>query len=160
MLKYYKELVYFVQKMVGDRELAMDITQETYAKTIEKSKDVIIENERAFLYKVARNIVIDATRREKNRTFIAYEEEHHCCNAHEQPDAIVFESLKDAMLVEALGALPRHLKHVFVLHVIEGYSKKEIASMLNLNLNSVQKYIISATAKLTEYIQHKEWNDA
>jgi len=160
MLKYYKELVYFVQKMVGDRELAMDITQETYAKTIEKSKEMPIENERAFLYKVARNIVIDASRREKNRNIIAYEEEHHCCDVHEQPDAIAFESSKDAMLVEALGALPKHLKHVFVLHVMEGYSKKEIASMMNLNLNSVQKYVVQATTKLTEYIQNKAWNEA
>ena len=37
MLKYYKELVFFVQKLVGDKELAMDITQETYSKTLEKS---------------------------------------------------------------------------------------------------------------------------
>jgi len=160
MLKYYKELVYFVQKMVGDRELAMDITQETYAKTIEKSKDMTIENERAFLYKVARNIVIDQSRKYKNRSFIPYEEEDYCSPHHEQPDEIALENVKEQLLLEALDSLPKHLKQVFVLHVIEGYSKKEIAVMINLHLNSVQKYIISATTKLTEYIQHKEWNEA
>lgn len=158
MLKYYKELVFFVQKLVGDKDLAMDITQETYIKTIEKSKESPIANERAFLYKVARNIAIDISRKEKNRTFIAYEEEEHCCDKQELPYERILENAKHEMLLNALDTLPKHLKHVFVLHVMEGYSKKEIAVMMHLNLNSVQKYIINATAKLSDYIQNTQWD--
>ncbi len=160
MLKYYKELVFFVQKLVGDKELAMDITQETYIKTLEKSKEMFIENERAFLYKVARNIAIDLSRKDKNRVFIAYEEEDYCCQKKEEPQEIALEEYKQELLLKALDTLPKHLKHVFVLHVMEGYSKKEIASMMNLNINSVQKYIINATAKLTEYIHNEQGSEA
>ncbi len=160
MLKYYKELVFFVQKLVGDKELAIDITQETYIKTLEKSKESPIQNERAFLYKVARNIAIDLSRKEKNRHFIAYEEEEYCCEKQELPYEMVLENAKQEMLLKALETLPKHLKQVFVLHVIEGYSKKEIAAMMHLNLNSVQKYIINATAKLSDYIQNTPWNEA
>lgn len=158
MLKYYKELVYFVQKMVGDREQAIEIIQETYVKTIEKSKEITIENERAFLYKVARNIVIDQSRKDKNKEFIEYEEEEYFCSKDEEPDEIVLENVKEELLLEALETLPKHLKQVFVLHVFEGFTKKQIATMMNLNLNSVQKYVITATTKLTEYIEKKQWN--
>ncbi|WP_363322284.1 hypothetical protein [Aliarcobacter butzleri] len=44
------------------------------------------------------------------------------------------------------------------MHIFDGYDKKQIAKILNLNLNTVQKYIITATAKLTEYVEKKEWN--
>jgi|GEM_PF-3762698 len=35
-----------------------------------------IKNERAFLYRVSRNIVIDQSQKDKNKKFIAYEEDH------------------------------------------------------------------------------------
>ena len=65
MLKYYDELVYYVQNMTNDKQLALEIIQETYAKTLEKQKDTIIENERAFLYKVARNLTFDYSKKGK-----------------------------------------------------------------------------------------------
>ena len=158
MLRYYKELVYFVQRMVENKDQAVEVVQETYVKTIEKSKETTIENERAFLYKVARNIVIDQSRKDKNKEFIEYEEEDYFCSENEQPDEIVLENVKEELLLEALESLPKHLKQVFVLHVFEGFTKKQIATIMNLNLNSVQKYVITATTKLTEYIEKKQWN--
>ncbi|MFA7570485.1 MAG: sigma factor [Sulfurimonadaceae bacterium] len=65
MLKYYNELVYFVHKMVGDKQYATDIIQEAYTKALETSRTTLIENERAYLYKVAKNIVIDQSRKKK-----------------------------------------------------------------------------------------------
>ena len=70
----------------------------------------------------------------------------------------MLEDKKEELLLEALSNLPHHLKQVFVLHIFDGYDKKQIAKILNLNLNTVQKYIITATAKLTEYVEKKEWN--
>lgn len=147
-----------MQRMVENKDQAVEVVQETYVKTIEKSKEITIENERAFLYKVARNIVIDQSRKDKNKEFIEYEEEDYFCSENEQPDEIVLENVKEELLLEALESLPKHLKQVFVLHVFEGFTKKQIATIMNLNLNSVQKYVITATTKLTEYIEKKQWN--
>ena len=63
MLKYYNELLYYAQCMVRNKDVACDIIQEAYVKTLEKSKKITIENERAFLYKVTKNIVIDEVRK-------------------------------------------------------------------------------------------------
>ena len=83
---------------------------------------------------------------------------NHFCSIEEQPDEIVLENIKEELLIEALETLPKHLKQVFVLHIFDGYDKKQIAKTLNLSLNTVQKYVIAATTKLTEYIEEKEWN--
>lgn len=158
MLQYYNELVYYIQRMVGDKEEATDIIQETYTKAIEKSKQLNIKNERAFLYKIARNIAIDQSRKNQRREFIVYEEDDFTIPKNEQPDEIILENVKEEILLEALDSLPKHLQQVFVLHVFEELSKKQISSMMNLNLNTVQKYVINATTKLAAYIKQKQWD--
>lgn len=158
MLRYYKELLLYVQKMTKDKQQALEIIQETYTKTLEAQKNIVIENERAFLYKVAKNLTFNESRKVKNKEFIEYEEEKFFCSKDEQPDEILLEAKKEELLLEALESLPKHLKEVFVLHFFDGYDKKQIATILNLNLNTVQKYVINATTQLTKYIEEKEWN--
>lgn len=158
MVKYYNELVYYIQRMIGDKEQAVDIIQETYTKTLEKSKKTDIKNERAFLYKVARNIVIDDYRKQKNKIFLSYEEEDFRIPKEDQPEEIALEKVKEEILLEALDTLPKHLKQAFVLHIFDGYSKKEIAKIMNISLNSSQKYVINASKKLASYIENKEWD--
>ncbi len=38
MLKYYDEIMGYTQRLTGDKTLAQDLTQETYAKVLEASK--------------------------------------------------------------------------------------------------------------------------
>lgn len=158
MLKYYDELVYYVQKMTKDKEQALEIVQETYAKALEKQKEITIENERAFLYAVARNLSFDLLRKIKNKEFIEYQDDKCFSIDEQQPDEILLEINKEELLLEALDTLPHHLKQVFVLHIFDGYDKKQISKILNLDIRTVQKYVITATAILTEYIEKKEWN--
>ncbi len=96
--------------MVGDKEEAADIIQETYTKAIEKSKQLNIKNERAFLYKIARNIAIDQSRKNQRREFIVYEEDDFTIPKNEQPDEIILENVKEEILLEALDSLPKHLQ--------------------------------------------------
>jgi RNA polymerase sigma-70 factor (ECF subfamily) len=39
------------------------------------------------------------------------------------------------------------------LHVLEGYTKKEIAKIMGISVNATQKYIVRATQKISEYIE-------
>ena len=150
MTKYYNELVYYVQKMIGDKDKASDIIQETYIKTLEKSKNLEIENTRAFLYRVAKNIVIDKIRKNKKITNIDYAESVFVSPINEQPDEIVIANDDYENLIKLVDALPLRCKEAFVLHNIEGYSRKEIAIMMEITVSAVEKLIIRATKKLQE----------
>ena len=150
MTKYYDELVYYVQKMIGDKDKASDIIQETYIKTLEKSKNLEIENTRAFLYRVAKNIVIDKIRKNKKTKHIDYAESVFVSPTNEQPDEIVIANDDYENLIKLVDTLPLRCKEAFVLHNIEGYSRKEIASMMGITVSAVEKLIIRATKKLQE----------
>ena len=148
MLVYYKDIFNFVTKLVGDKETAKDITQEAYAKCIELDSNKEIN--RSFLYKVAKNIVIDESRKNKKISQIEFQEEIYSIPKYEQPDEIVLETNQYENLMKIVETLPNRSKEAFLLHTIDGYSRKEIASMMGISPNAVEKHIIRATKNLQE----------
>lgn len=77
MLRYYDELLYYAQKLVGDKEKAKDIIQEAYIRVLESKDKYEIENQRAYLYKIAKNIVVkEALENQKLQTTL-FEENLH-----------------------------------------------------------------------------------
>ncbi|QKF68336.1 sigma factor, ECF family [Arcobacter venerupis] len=148
MLVYYKDIFNFVTKLVGDKETAKDITQEAYAKCIELDSNKEIN--RSFLYKVAKNIVIDESRKNKKISQIEFQEEIYSIPKDEQPDEIVLETNQYENLMKIVETLPNRSKEAFLLHTIDGYSRKEIAFMMGISPNAVEKHIIRATKNLQE----------
>ena len=148
MLVYYKDIFNFVTKLVGDKETAKDITQEAYAKCIELDSNKEIN--RSFLYKVAKNIVIDESRKNKKISQIEFQEEIYSIPKDEQPDEIVLETNQYENLMKVVETLPNRSKEAFLLHTIDGYSRKEIAFMMGISPNAVEKHIIRATKNLQE----------
>ena len=148
MLVYYKDIFNFVTKLVGDKESAKDITQEAYAKCIELDSNKEIN--RSFLYKVAKNIVIDESRKNKKISQIEFQEEIYSIPKDEQPDEIVLETNQYENLMKIVETLPNRSKEAFLLHTIDGYSRKEIAFMMGISPNAVEKHIIRATKNLQE----------
>ena len=157
MLRYYKEIKFYIQKLVGDKEYAVDLVQETYTKVIAANTKNTITNERAFLYKVAKNTVIDESRKQKNEQNVIYEEEEHFAPSKEQPEEIVFKDDRAVYLQTIIDTLPARSKQAFVLHIIQDYSRQEIADKMGISANAVQKHITRATEKIKEKIDLEEY---
>jgi RNA polymerase sigma-70 factor (ECF subfamily) len=155
MTEYYKELLFFVKKNVSNKDFANDIVQDTFAKAITFQNEKPIENTRAFLYKLARNIIIDESRKTKNVKVIPYEDNELTVKSQE-PEELVIAEDRQALLMRELKKLPEKRKEAFVLHVIEGYSRQEIAKIMGITTVAVSKHISRATIELKEKIQDKE----
>jgi RNA polymerase sigma-70 factor, ECF subfamily len=155
MLKYYNELIYFAQKQVGDKEKAKDIIQETYSKVLEIREKFEINNERAYLYKIAKNIVINqALENQKLQTTI-YEENIHLSPISEQPEEILIQEDQEKIFMQIINDLPQRAKEAFILYTIDGYSRKEIAQILGISSNAVEKLIKRATIKVEEELEKR-----
>ena len=152
MLSYYKELFAYIQKLVHDKEYAKDITQETYMRTIEANSNSTIDNKRAFLYRVAKNIIIDQARKSKKNSFIDFEEEKHI-SKDEQAEELTIKLNENQVLLEEIKKLPQKRRQVFVLHIIEGYSRKEISQLLNITIGAVEKHISRASLQIKESLE-------
>lgn len=153
MLDYYHELVYYVQRMVGDKDKAQDVVQETYCRAIEIETRTDIENKRAYLYTMARNIVFDESKYKKKASKVIYEENSHIIPQSQQPEEITIKQNQEEILMEIVKTLPQRSKQAFILFTIDGYTRKEISLKMGISSNAVEKHITRATAKIQKKLE-------
>ncbi|RXK14480.1 RNA polymerase subunit sigma [Halarcobacter mediterraneus] len=155
MTTYYKEIFLYVKKNISDTNLANDITQEAFARVINAKKNTKIENERAFLYKVTKNLIIEHSRKDTKTKEISYEEEKHLNDTYETEKE--YEQHKQKILLKkALQQLPKQRRQIFILYIIDGYSREEIAKMQKISMNSINLHISRASVQLKEIIKELE----
>lgn len=135
---------------IGDREKAKDLLQETFAKTWQYlAEGGKIDNLRAFLYRVATNLIIDLSR--KKRPEISLE------NLKEQGFEIgsnADEKLKNEIAGKEALSFLRELRpeyrEVIIMRYIDDLSPKEIAEILNDTENNVSVKIHRGLKQIRE----------
>jgi RNA polymerase sigma factor (sigma-70 family) len=143
-----RRLLNFIRKRVGDQGDAEDILQDVFYELIEAYRLMQpVEQVGAWLYRVARNRIIDRFRKRKP------EARSEITVGLDQPDALLLEDLlpspdagPDAVyarsvLLEELDAaledLPEKQRAVFIAHEIEGRSFKQLADETGLSVNTL-----------------------
>ncbi|NVJ54011.1 MAG: sigma-70 family RNA polymerase sigma factor [Campylobacteraceae bacterium] len=155
MLRYYDELLYYSYKLVGDKERAKDIVQETYSKVYEIKESREIKNPRAYLYKIVKHITVDESIEEKKFKNTIAQENTTLTTRIEQPEEIVLKQNHEEIFMQIVNDLPQRTKEAFVLFTVDGYSRKEIAKMMNITSNAVEKLIKRATIKIEDELSKK-----
>ena len=153
MLEYYNEITYYLLRLTGDKHIAKDLTQETYVKVLEASKKSDIKMQKAFLYKIAHNLLVDKVRKDKILTQTTYEEEDHFTADKDRPEEILTDELRQQKLKQCIGDLSPRNKKAFVLHYYKGYTRKEIGIMMDISTNAVEKNITRAVLKIKEQME-------
>jgi RNA polymerase sigma-70 factor, ECF subfamily len=132
---------------VSSREEAKDLAQEAFVRVWERlskgGED--IENMRAFLFTVARNLIKDHYKRKKPVLARDLPE-----GAMENvPVAATAETSSEVSLaLSAIGALPAPYREAVHLHLVEGYGIGEIAEVLKERPNTISVRIKRGLAKV------------
>ena len=138
---------------VMDRLLGHDLTQETFLriwKQIEQGKE--IENMRAFLYKVADNLVIDHVRKKKPLSLDQLQEQGFDPGHDELPTTQ--NRMEVTRALEALHKLEADYRQVIHLRYVEGLSVSEIATMTGEPPNTVSVRIHRGLQQLRSHLRH------
>jgi RNA polymerase sigma factor (sigma-70 family) len=158
----------FIRKRVPDPSDAEDILQEVFYELVEANRLLMpIEHVTGWLFRVARNRIIDLFRKKKPETFsdAAVEDEAGELLQIEDllpsPDAgpealYVRNVLLDELVDEldfALGELPDEQREVFVAHELEGRSFKELSAESGVNVNTLLARKRYAVLHLRERLQ-------
>ena len=124
----------FIYFLVGQQQLAEDLTQDTYIKAMKGYSGFKGEaSDVTWLMKIARNTVYDHFRRKKLVQFIPFTRNHEQIDTAYLPDAQLLKQEADAELLTALGKLPHHYKEAIILRKIESFTTKEAAKILGCN---------------------------
>ncbi len=122
---------------VRDRDVAKDIVQEAYSKTwMYLSKGKKVDHIRAFLYRVANNLIVDGSRRKKSSSLDAMTED----DGFEAIDETTKDpgDIGDARgAMKLLESLDEIYRTAITMRFVDGLSPKEIATALKVSENVV-----------------------
>jgi len=150
----------FIRRRIGNPEEAEDILQDVFYEFVEEYRlPESIEQASAWLFRVARNRIIDRFRKKKEVPIseTGDEEDYRLDLALPSPDAGPEAEYARAVLLDALrqalDELPKAQREVFVEHELEGRSFKEIAAQSGVAINTLLARKRYAVLHLREQLQ-------
>ena len=127
----------YVYRLVGNQELADDITQETFLKAFQNIHGIARDsNLGAWLYRIASNACFDVLRRRKLITWMPILEETDKADEFTSDD-FTPQVIESQMVRRALVEMPPALSVCLVLRSVEGFSCEEIAEILKIPKGTV-----------------------
>ena len=152
VLRERTKLGNFIRRRVRDPSDAEDILQDVLHEFVQAYRlPEPIEQVSAWLFRVARNRIIDRFRKKKEQPLSetvatgdnadAPDDEYRldlALPSHDAgPEAAYARSVLLAALQHALDELPENQRDIFIAHEIEGRSFKELASESGVTLNTL-----------------------
>ena len=150
----------FLTRFLYQRQDIEDVVQETYLRAYKAEKEAAsaIEQPRAFLFRVARNIALNELKR-KSRHITDSLEECDTQSAKQRPPTLEDELQAQKHLglyCEAIATLPKQCRRVCLLRKVHGLKHKDIAERLQLSVSSVEKHLRKGALVCEAYITERE----
>lgn len=155
----------FIRRRVPDPADAEDIVQEVFYELVEANRLLMpIEHVTGWLYRVARNRIIDLFRKKKPERFsdAAIENEDGEILQVEDllpspdagPEALYIRGVLLDELEIAIEALPDEQREVFIAHEIDGRSFKELSAETGISMSTLLSRKRYAILHLRERLQN------
>ena len=147
--RYFRELVDYMTRCAQGKAAAEHIVQETFLRALEHSEQLEKLDEkqgRAWLYRTAKNILIDRARRKRSEPVLGDE-------------GIYSEDFSGAMVMQLCGHLEPQERAIFWLRYFEGYNASEIRGIFGLPASTVRSKLLLARKKLQRYFPELKTDD-
>src|SRR5271165_1075283 len=128
----------FVRKRVADEGDAEDILQDVFSALVEADwLSRPVEQAGAWLFRVARNRIVDFFRKKRPVQFEEEGIEDLLPSPDAGPDAAYLRSLLWEELEQALAELPEEQRAVFIAQELDGRSFKDLAAETGVSVNTL-----------------------
>lgn len=137
--QYFARLCYFSFQLVGDKETAEDIVQETFIKYWNQRDEVATHNVviKNFLYTAVRRASLNVIRHDKVVQLYLQQQDpspiDDACIVH-----TIIQSEVYAEIYRAIESLPKSCQRISRMSYLEGLKNSEIAEQLGLSVNTIK----------------------
>jgi RNA polymerase sigma-70 factor (ECF subfamily) len=165
LIKHQQPLLNYIGRMVGNRELALDFTQEVFIKTYTSLSTYQPKFKfRTWLFKIASNYIIDFWRKKKIDAFSIDQA------GSREDDRPPFEIPSDersicaqfeltelrSKIEKALDRLPPHLRELFVWRHINEFSYDEIAEIKDIPVGTVKNRVFHSKELIRQFLEEQK----
>ncbi len=131
--RYYHQILCYLLRQTGDRELAADLTQETFLDAFRRLDRLTVDRPiAAWLYRIAHYNLLHERRRQRLRPSISLDcllaEGNTSSSALHMADGTAFSHERD-LVRQILGTLSPSLRVALLLASVCGFSSQDVADM-------------------------------
>lgn len=147
----------FLARFFTDPQDIDDVAQETYLRAFAAERKSRIEQPKAFLFRVAKNIALtELTRKSRQITdYIEDAAEPMILESHASADEVAEAQENVGIYCEAVAQLPQKCRQALLLRKVHGLRHQEIADQMNLSISSIEKYLRQATLETADFIERR-----
>ena len=152
--RYQKPLMNFIYRYVGDRHMAEDLTQEVFLRIYQAAPRF---EHRArvstWIFKIAVNLCVNELKKHERRSMLI-QDLHQNADSHgdSKLDVTVQNRQIQQAIMEALRKLPESQRVAILLKIFEGMSYKEIASVMETSVSSVESLVFRARTSVRQLL--------
>jgi RNA polymerase sigma-70 factor (ECF subfamily) len=133
---YHTAVFAYLYRMVNDRDLAHDLSQETFLRLFRaRHRLPQVENPRAYVYRIATNVALNALKRRRRFAWLPWRNTDAVYLTAPDPT----EQADQRFDVEqALARLPLHYRAPLLLYCHYGFNVREVAEALGISEGAVK----------------------
>ena len=147
--QYFESIRNYIYYRSGNKDLANDISQETFIKVWKKRTEINKEKIKALLYKIAGDEFINYLRKEKlKRQYVEDSLKFKIENNNDNQD----EEIRKSKFEKLLKKMSEKQRAVILMSKREGLTNKEISNYLDISLKAVEKRMTQAIKFLKKNI--------
>lgn len=150
--EYSNDLFRHCYFRIFDRSLAKDLAQEAFCKTwVYIADGKKIDNVRAFLYKVANNLIVDEIRKKKSLSLEGLMEEGFSPKDETTPD--MEQTITGQEVIKTLELLEEPYRTAVTMRFVDDLSPTEIARILDISESNVSVRIHRGVKQLRQIVK-------
>lgn len=144
--EYNQTLYNYLFYKAGNAALAQDITQEAFTKLWQKCAEVLLGGAKNYVFRIANNLLINEYNHQK--VVLKFQTTPQKEKDHQSPEFLLEEKEFRNRLEAAISALPEPQRVVFLMSRIDKKTYKEIAEIIGISKQAVEKRIYKALDSL------------
>jgi RNA polymerase sigma-70 factor (ECF subfamily) len=149
----YEDLYRYAYRMLGNRESAEDIVQESFLRLYRTKPSLRREEERRWLYVVARNLCFTLMGRESRNPETSLDAESALESGNPGPRRHAEENERLRTIEKTVRRLPIALRETLLLREFEGMTYEEIAKFQDCPVGTVRSRLAAARKRLQEELR-------
>ncbi|HFA47910.1 MAG TPA: sigma-70 family RNA polymerase sigma factor [Bacteroidetes bacterium] len=143
IFKEYSETLHnYLFYKTGNAGLSKDLTQEAFAKLWQNCKSVMYDTAKGYVFKIANNLLLNEYAHQK--VVLNFQKKPVIAHTNESPEHILEQKELKAQIEAAISALPEKQRTVFLMSRIDKKTYKEIAELLGISKQAVEKRMYNA----------------